>query len=867
MWEATLLLIVTVWPAHAAETPLAREGQPLGAIVTRQGSSADQQQLAHELADWLAQVVGSPWEVNQDLAGGRVVLGLWQDWADGLDPTLAPGDDPEAYRLYSDGQRVWILARSALGLQHAIYGFLEALGCRWFFPDPVWTVIPRRPDLAVTVDCRCQPAFRWRRIWYGWGPRSEKLREDYQAWLRHNRQLGAFGIDCGHAYERYVPHREFEKHPEWFSLVEGKRQPRQLCVSNPEVQARVIAGVLELFERDPARNMVSVEPNDGGGHCECDNCRALGAVSDRVFFLANVVARAVRQRFPGKWVGLYAYAYHSTPPSLPLEPNVFVAVTTGFRYTELSLEQQVQKLRAQGATLGVYDYFSVYPWDWDMPGAAKAGRVEELAQAIRHYHQLGLITYDAESSCNWGPNGPGYWMAARLMWQPDTDIQLLIEDFCNKAFGPAASPVQRLYRRWWRGERFSARNLKLALADLEEAYARTDEPAIRARLDRLAMYLHWLRLWWEYDRSARWNQWGKIVTAPPEEILARAQAVITYTRKIMDTGLIHAYPALYSEWFRQRFAALGKLPDFDWQLPKKWLDDSSIPTREEVATDFRADCQRLAPLPAVEILGRSYSARLLPVAEVAPRLVQAWKDVPPSPVFVESALFVLPSSGPEKLQLTFQPFDRGHTIDCRWQLFSLAEDHNLQVVSQGHLQAEKGQSADCLLEIPQAGLWALDPGTGYWRAAQIGWTHRPLVLWAGRAEPRRSLPPLRLWLPRWGQPLYFFVPKGTEHFVIAAPSGGDPYIALKVTTAAGQLLAEERLLAGEELCVRLPQELFRQQAATSTEDASPSSAENLPGQILSLEVAGLRCVLELYDVPPYLARHPAELLVPEELLR
>ena len=39
------------------------------------------------------------------------------------------------------------------------------------------------------------------------------------------------------------------------------------------------------------------------------------------------------------------------------------------------------------------------------------------------------------------------------------------------------------------------------------------------------------------------------------------------------------------------------------------------------------------------------------------------------------------------------------------------------------------------------------------------------------------------------------------------------------------------------------------------------------GAVWSLALGSLRCVIELYDVPPYVARHPRELLVPTGAVR
>lgn len=865
-WFAVLAILIDVMivASALAETQgqgilLSQDGVAQCTIVVPQESSPKELELASELAHWLKEMTGATFDVSRGLRDQAIILGTWDEWRTLLSADMEPPKGPEGYRIRSDRKNLWIIARSELGLQHAIYDFLECLGCRWYFPDPVWTVIPRVPTLVIQLDRTAVPAFGYRRIWYGWGPRTDKLARDYQDWLKHNRQLGSFAVSCGHSYDSHIPPSQFAEHPEWFAYVNGRRQPSQLCTSHPEVQKRVIEHVLEVFRKNPAANMVSVEPNDGDGYCECEACLKLGTPSDRVFHLANVVAEAVRRKFPDKWVGLYAYAGHSEPPHFALKPGVYVQVTTGFRYTKLTFEEQVEAFRKLGAAVGVYDYFSVYPWDWDMPGAAKASRVFELAAAIRHYHELGLTTYDAESSCNWGPNGLGYWMAAHLMWDPNLDPETLFQDFCDRAFGPASQHVARIYRRWADGERLSPRQLKLALLDLQQAYASTDDPTIRQRLDRIAMYLHWLRLWSDYDRSARWNQWGRLAVAPSETILRHAEQFVRYTRRIMDTGLVHSYPALHSEWFRHRLAALAKIPGFDWEQTKAWMRDDRLPTAEEISQDFHEDLRGLQEVQAVELKKMRFEHNLVPLAARQPALVAEWQKVAPSNVAVESGVFVFRADKTEALSLEYRPYDTGHTIDCNWKLCRWPDISHPLV--NGHVKAAKGEKGPVEINVPGPGLFAFDPGTAYWRAAEIGFDHRPLSLWAGRPkDDTKGFPPLRLWRPRLDQPLYLFVPKGTSDLVIGIVEGGDPYTVIQVKTSKGTVLCQERLLAGDQLCVSVnPQ-------ARDRDDPTDEDKAIRGGKVLSVGFDSLRCVIEIYNVPPYLARHPSELLVPVDAM-
>ena len=76
-------------------------------------------------------------------------------------------------------------------------------------------------------------------------------------------------------------------------LVNGERRSSKVCTSNPDLRKLVATDALAQFEKDPARDSVSVDPSDGGGWCECPECKHLGSVSDRALTLANEVAAAV----------------------------------------------------------------------------------------------------------------------------------------------------------------------------------------------------------------------------------------------------------------------------------------------------------------------------------------------------------------------------------------------------------------------------------------------------------------------------------------------------------------------------------------------------------------------------------------------
>ena len=55
------------------------------------------------------------------------------------------------------------------------------------------------------------------------------------------------------------------------TLVRGGQK---LCISNPEVVDLCRRWALDYFAANPDESMVSMEPSDGYGHCECAECLA-----------------------------------------------------------------------------------------------------------------------------------------------------------------------------------------------------------------------------------------------------------------------------------------------------------------------------------------------------------------------------------------------------------------------------------------------------------------------------------------------------------------------------------------------------------------------------------------------------------------
>lgn len=471
-------------------------------VVIADRASTSTRAVAAELAGYLGKIAGETFEVTTGDGSRGIVLGTLAEFPD---PALAKPlelqgqfDGKEAYAIRTGPGRVRLIGATDLGASHAAFALLEALGRRWFFQAPEWEVIPSTPTLRVSLNRDDRPRLLARRIWYGYGlfehgPGSRPVR-DQAAWARHNRMAQSFTVNCGHAWQTVIADNRaaFDAHPEYLALVGGKRQGEQLCVSNPAVREVAARWALDSLKKNPAADMVSMEASDGDGQCECAPCAKLGSISDRDFGLANEVARAVAKAYPGKLVGLYAYNQHAEPPSFALEPNVYVQLTAGFIRGPYSFDELLELWPKKCQNLGFYEYLSVWLWDFDRLPGGNASDLAYLRKQIPRYVAHGATSLDCESGDNWGPHGRGYYVANRLMWDPGADVDALLADFYDRAFGPAAPPMRRFYERFDRGNKplMSEHLLALGFRDVEEA-ARlaAGRPDVQARLDHVKQYL------------------------------------------------------------------------------------------------------------------------------------------------------------------------------------------------------------------------------------------------------------------------------------------------------------------------------------------------------------------------------------------
>ncbi|MCA1597186.1 MAG: DUF4838 domain-containing protein, partial [Chloroflexi bacterium] len=380
----------------------------------------------------------------------------------------------EGFVIRTHGRDLALAGRDDRGTMYAVYTFLEDnLGARWYAPDA--TVLPHHVAVNVpNLNVRESPAFDYRDT-------DESIVSGNAAWDAHLKLDGTDVPDdptlgsinrlfngAENFYQLVPPAKYFATHPEYFSLINGKRTAAgdsQLCLTNPDVFKIVTADLIDQARNDPKLLTLGLSPNDAGdGNCQCDNCKAsdalYGAPSGTLIHFVNQVAAAVQAALPGRkiWVETLAYQYTEPAPragSIAPASNVLVCLAPIYACDGHPLATDPQNVKSNASLLNwskvapghlqvwhyvtnFANYLQPYP-DWD-----------ELGADMPYYRANGV----SGMFCEGDYNSPGAettmrtWVMAHLFWNPHQDVWKLVKDFCDGYYGPAGADiyqVQQLY--------------------------------------------------------------------------------------------------------------------------------------------------------------------------------------------------------------------------------------------------------------------------------------------------------------------------------------------------------------------------------------------------------------------------------------
>lgn len=468
---AGLCLLATA-ATQAQDLVLIENGESPYKIVVADNASPSTKHGAEELQSFLQQMSGTlvsivserqPFGPCEILVGESTHLRKLAPKFDFKELFKELGD--EGYVIRTLGPHLVIVGGALRGNMYGVYGLLEDhLGCRWFAPGV--SRIPRLKRVALKpIHEKKIPALEYREPFTfdcfdgDWCARNRMNSSTGRLQEKHGGKIQfAPGFFC-HTFATLVPPAKyFAEHPEYFSLVKGKRQSgyAQLCCTNENVIRLCTEGILKAMKANPEAFVFSVSQNDCDLHCECDKCQALAKEEDSqmapVLALVNRVAEAAAKEFPNQAVETLAYQWTRHPPkTMRPRPNVIIRLCS----IECCFSHPLEKCdnpanRAFCRDLEGWAKVSDRLWIWDyvtdfshylLPFPNQRVRNDNIRLFLRN-NVKGIFEQDTYDTPKSELAALGGYMTAKFLWNPDYDENKAMNEFLAAYYGKAARPIR-----------------------------------------------------------------------------------------------------------------------------------------------------------------------------------------------------------------------------------------------------------------------------------------------------------------------------------------------------------------------------------------------------------------------------------------
>ena len=475
------LLLAMAVPRPSFAAVLAENGKTEYSIAVAVEASPSDTFAAEELKTFLDESTGAKFPVMKDAGGCRTIeLGTAAARSlIGEERVAALAEEESVYKVERD--KVAICGGGKAGLCYGVYSFLEReLGCRWFTTMGD-NLVPKHPVLSVPDGVHSEKPRLPYRLLIMFGRANDRDSNDHLFLFRNRiNQIGGNyenvlrkdlkgrlpvrmreNLPDGHAFFRYVPpegkNGYFKNHPEFFSLSkDGKREPRHLCFSNPDLRKTLTTNFLAHAEKVGGKGFLSLSQEDAGGEmCLCDGCRTLsrkykstgGPLFDYLFELAPVA----KARFPELVIHFLAYHKDSTQPPPAVDSRFPDNLAAVFAPADDDFSKDLSHPNNADTLEDLRNWCRLCKvWLWSYPqvytvGLPPFGGLGRTAADLKLGIEAGLagayVEHDAGVWCGANFTDLQTWLLVQGFRDPTLDWRELRKEFCDFYYGAAAADV------------------------------------------------------------------------------------------------------------------------------------------------------------------------------------------------------------------------------------------------------------------------------------------------------------------------------------------------------------------------------------------------------------------------------------------
>ena len=450
-----------------APRPLFEDGKTEWRIVVPDGASQFMRYAAGELSNTVEKISGAGFGVVEaSAAPAQNVIRLVSDDS---------GELFDAFSVKTAPSEIVLRGNTPRGTLFAVYAFLrDHLDARWYWPGEIGEFLPKMAHFVVGEwEKEYRPVFGLREmsiceIWRHRHPDTERWFPKVFLNCGINSPEVRKDIDYMHVNSAHFVSiggkKLKEEHPEWFALVKGERTGAAGCWSNVGFRRYIASNIVAQLRADRTQ-IATIFPADTMQRCECAACTADPDKSARWWRFYALLRDDIRKELPSiRFAGL-GYQEYRDVPGIPVEGLEY------FEYGQYNRcyyhflgdpacpvnDHSMKEFRrwAEKAPPALYGYeFDVFTPPLYLP----LWRV--VADEMRVFRDMGLrrvkteywVNLDRLTDKHRPPLEPrqirqfssrlSFYAWAMAAFDPDIDMDALVDDFCRHVYGAAAEPMK-----------------------------------------------------------------------------------------------------------------------------------------------------------------------------------------------------------------------------------------------------------------------------------------------------------------------------------------------------------------------------------------------------------------------------------------
>ena len=364
----------------------------------------------------------------------------------------------DGFVIKTRGEDIVIAGKTPRGTVYGAYYFLEKyIGFKCFTKD-LETFDQVETLIVEDLDISENPAFEYREVYF-----RSAFDTDFCVKNRLNSNLAHIPKEKGgklkfynfhHSFHDLVPVEiHYEKHPEYYSLVNGERlrERTQLCLTNEGVFEEARKTLRKWIQNNPDCKVFSVAQNDWNNYCTCPACQALherhGSPSASVITFVNRLADDIREDYPDVLLHTFAYQYtKKAPVGLTVRDNVIVRLCNIECSWDIPMEKQAKE-RPNSQAAGFIDNLAswgklckhLYIWDYACNFRnylLPFPNYRTMPENLRTYQKNKIVGVMEQGNFSYGEAAGladlEIYLATRLLWNPYQDENKIIDEFIRK---------------------------------------------------------------------------------------------------------------------------------------------------------------------------------------------------------------------------------------------------------------------------------------------------------------------------------------------------------------------------------------------------------------------------------------------------